>query len=344
MKYYNMDRIFICDYGFSHDWIMGKIADDILSCAIKSGYQCRCGGIKEYQGEEICYHLAYHLASPFKDAKHNSVFYTHLNDTLQEKILLQIKGHFDSYICMSPEDAEFLIELGFEKEKVFGRVLPVRNTYVKPISIGIFSACYPDGRKNEKWLLDFCDENDEAKLVNFVFVGSGWQNVVNQMASKGVSFEWHCVSRSLPYEYTFQQNKLSSLNYYIYMGMDGGAMGTYDAYAQDVPLCVTFDGFHKAIPKIEYPFDNRETFFMELKKICILHKKRIDFFTSNNPVDYVKWLIKIWKGEANVEDVLEHHKTCISYNNVLEKKRKQYYPINLSRIIRFLSIIRNRKK
>lgn len=339
-----MDRIFICDYGFSHDWIMGRIADDILGAAKNFGYECRCGGVNDYKGEEICYHLAYQIANPFKEAKHNSVFYTHLNDKLQEKILMDTKGQFDSYICMSPEDAEFLIELGFAKDKVYGKVLPVRNTYVRPISIGIFSACYPDGRKNEKWLIDFCCAHEDAKLVNFVFIGPGWQTVVEQLAGMGISFEWHSVSRSMPYEYQFQQNKLASLNYYIYMGMDGGAMGSYDAYAQDVPLCITYDGFHKAIPSIEYPFDNGETFVRELKKIVQSHKDRIEFFKKNNSTDYVKWLINIWMGRTEKEEIPELHKNCISYNNVVEKKRQQYYSLSLSRVARYFSVLRNRKK
>jgi len=339
-----MERIFICDYGFSHDWIMGKIADDIQNSAKKLGFECSCGGVNDYDNEEICYHLAYHIAVPFKNAKHNSVFYTHLNDTLQEKILVDTKGLFDSYICMSPEDAEFMVELGFDKDKVFGKILPVRNNYIKPISIGIFSACYPDGRKNEKWLIDFCKNNDDAKLVNFVFIGPGWSDVVNELSGIGISFEWHNVSRKMPFEYQFQQNKLSMLNYYIYMGMDGGAMGTYDAYAQDVPLCVTYDGFHKAVPRIDYPFDNQETFVTELAKIVSSQKERIDFFKFNNADSYVKWLIDIWTGTGLLEEIPQEHKTCISFNNVLEKKRKQYYPLSLSRIWRYFSVKRNKRK
>ena len=56
---------------------------------------------------------------------------------------------------MSQEDREFLLQLGFDKEKTFGLALPVRNDYVRPLNLGIFSAYYKDGRKNEKWLLDF---------------------------------------------------------------------------------------------------------------------------------------------------------------------------------------------
>lgn len=330
-----MDRFFINDYGLTHDWIMGKIADDIQNNAKALGYSCRCGKGEDYQGEEICYHLNHLIAVPNPMAKHNSVFYTHLNDSLTEKNLISIKDQFDSFVCMSPEDAQFLIELGFDPRKVFGKVLPVRNTYIKPISIGIFSACYSDGRKNEKWLLDYCSSHDYAKCVNFVFVGKGWGNVVNKLEELGCSYEWHNVSRKLPYEYEFQQHKLSSLNYYIYMGMDGGAMGTYDAYAQDVPLCVTFDGFHKAIPCIDYSFDDRESFFSEFDKIVKSHYDRLEFFKENNARNYVAWLIKVWEGNTSSE-ISEKDKCCINFSSVVEKKRTQYYKLSFSRIKNYL--------
>ena len=331
-----MDKIFIVMYGFNNDWIMGKIADDIRRESIKLGYECRCGELADYQGENICYHMSYNVAAPIPQAKHNSVFYTHLNDIFTEANLIKIKDKFDSFICMSPEDAQFLIELGFDKSKVYGKTLPVRNTYVKPISIGIFSACYPDERKNENWLVDYCKQCEGAKFVNFVFIGRGWGQVCDKLESFGCTYEWHNVSRKLPYEYQYQQNKLAILNYYIYMGMDGGAMGTYDAYAQDVPLCVTYDGFHKSIPSLDYSFDNKETFFKELDKIVTSHSQRLVFFQTNTPENYVKWIVSVWQGNGDAM-IQEKDKKCISYNTIVEKKRDQYYDSTWKRLRRSIT-------
>lgn len=118
--------------------------------------------------------------------------------------------------------------------------------------------------------------------------------------------------------------------------MDGGAMGTYDAYAQDVPLCVTFDGFHKSIPQLDYCFDNKQTFFDEMDKIVTSHYNRLEFFKTNNPHNYVEWIIGVWKGnEKNI--LLEKDKQCISYNTVVEKKREQYYDLVLKKFRLYLS-------
>lgn len=324
-------RIFINMYQYSNDWIMGKIAYDIMETSNKLGYECRCGKFEDYNGEDICYHLAYPQAVPMPNAKHNSVFYTHLNNTLKERNFVGMKDLFDSFICMSPEDAEYLIELGFNPNKVFGMTLPVRNTYIRPISIGIFSACYPDGRKNEAWLVDFCRKNEDARLVNWVFVGPGWGDVVKELESLYCTSEWHNVSRKMPYEYQFQQNMLANLNYYIYMGMDGGAMGTYDAYAQDVPLCVTFDGFHKSIPDLDYVFDNKESFMEQLGLVVAKHARRLGFFRTHTSENYVKWILDVWQGKFT-DPISEHDKKCLNYRNVLEKKREQYYKIDFSSI------------
>lgn len=334
-----MDRIFIAEYNYDSSWIIGKLADDMIKYLTLKGYECNKGKIENYAGEEIVYHLNYHMAKPIRGARHNSVFYTHSVNALYETDLECIKGEFDSYICMSPEDAEYLIELGFDSAKVFGRTLPIRSPYVKPLSIGIFSACYGYySVKNEDWLVEYCKHCSNAKYVDWVFIGTGWGKITPQLEEMKCSFEWHNISRYLPYEYRFQQEKLSSLNYYIYMGMDGGAMGTYDAYAMDVPLCVTFDGFHKSIPDVEHTFDDKVSFFKQLDLIIDKHIRRLEFFNTHTPENYASWILSAWQG-ARPEIVSERDKKCISFTNVLEKKRAQYYSLNIYEIKTFVSKI-----
>lgn len=339
-----MKSFFLDNVGGANGWIIDKIGLDIKNAIEEQGYSCRIGGKNEYQGEDVYYHLHYDIAVPVKAAKHNSVFITHIDDKLKEIDLLRMKDKFDSFICMSPEDALFLIELGFDKNKVFGVSLPVRNTYVRPISMGIFSAYYPDDRKNEGWLIEYCKTHEMAQLVNFVFIGTDWGRVVEELGRCKCSSEWHNVSRTLPYEYQFQQNKLANLDYYIYMGMDGGAMGTYDAYAQSVPLCVTFDGFHKSIPNIDYTFDNKESFFQQLDIIIGRQKERLAFFENHTPLNYSKQLINIWIGKEKVTDISEAEKTCITYDSILEKRRNNYFPLSWHRIRRILIRIIMRNK
>lgn len=324
-------------YNFNTSWIMGKLAEDLDLYLNQMGYSCRMGQLNDYHGEEIVYHMNYHKATPVVGAKHNSVFYTHSVNVDYEMDLEHNKGIFDSYICMSPEDAQFLIELGFNPNKVYGRTLPIRNAYVKPLTIGIFSACYSYYTvKNEDWIVEYCKQNPKAKYIDWVFVGDGWDKITPDLVKLKCSFEWHNISRYLPYEYRFQQEKLAYLNYYIYMGMDGGAMGTYDAYAMDVPLCVTYDGFHKSIPDIDYTFDDKQSFFNQIDKILNKHLRRIDFFDTHTPENYAKWILSVWQG-AKPEPIEEKDKQCLSFTSVEEKKRSQYYVLGFNEVLKVIS-------
>lgn len=332
-----MERILIAQYNYDKSWIIGKLAGDMVSYLSKMGYSCRVGQLEDYKGEEIVYHLNYHVAKPIKGAKHNSVFYTHSVNLNYEMDLEQCKGQFDSYICMSPEDAQFLIELGFNPNKVYGRTLPIRNAYVKPLTIGIFSACYSYYTvKNEDWIVEYCQQNPKAKYIDWVFVGAGWNKIIPDLEKLQCSFEWHNIDRNLPFEYRFQQEKLAYLNYYIYMGMDGGAMGTYDAYAMDVPLCVTFDGFHKSIPDLDYTFDDKQSFFNQIDKILDKHLRRLEFFDTHTPENYAKWILSVWQG-AKPDVLSDSDKKCLSFTSVVEKKHSQYYSLTFRGILKAIS-------
>lgn len=305
----------------SQNWILEILGNDICDSLRSRGYTCRKGLYEDYDGEDISFHMWWIEAEPHTQAKLNVVFVTHTDDAYKEYKLKGMKDKFDLFFCMSPEDEQFLIELGFDKSKVFGINLPVRNTYVRPITIGIFSRCYPDNRKKEEWLLNFCKSNPNAKLVDFVFIGAGWADFVKELSSLGCSFQWHNVSRDMPYEYMYQQLKLSNIDYYVYMGMDGGAMGSYDAYAMGTTLCISDDGYHKGIPDIDYPFSTEEEFDCQLGKIVDRQKRKLEFFSANSVSNYV----------ANIAYVIENEKLpngmiteSLPYS-VKEKRRSHYF-------------------
>ena len=311
----------------THNWILEILGNDILQGMEKLGYKCRKGTYEEYEGEEVAFHMWWGDAMPHKEAMINAVFVTHTDDSFKEFKLVNMKDEYDFYFCMSPEDRQFLIELGYDESKVFGINLPVRNTFVRPITIGIFSRCYPDNRKNEKWLYNFCRSYQESKLVDYVFIGAGWGTFVNDLAKIGCSFQWHNVSRDMPYEYMYQQLKLANLDYYIYMGMDGGAMGSYDAYAMGAALCITDDGFHKGIPDVDCLFSSEKEFFEQLLKIVKKHKNKLDFFSNNSVDNYVKKIVCALEGNVQLDKM-----TASKFNySVKEKRRSNYFKRKLYR-------------
>lgn len=305
----------------SQNWILEILGDDIYKGLEEIGYKCNMGQYEDYNGEDISFHMWWIEAEPHPQAKVNAVFVTHTDDAYKEFKLTKMKDEFDLFFCMSPEDAHFLIELGFDSSKVYGLNLPVRNTYVRPISIGIFSRCYPDNRKKEEWLLNFCRSNSNAKLVDFVFIGAGWSDFVNKLSSLGCSFQWHNVSRDMPYEYMYQQLKLTNLDYYVYMGMDGGAMGSYDAYAMGTTLCISDDGYHKSIPDLDFPFSTEEEFQIQMNKIVDRQKRKLDFFKANDVHTYVSRIAHILENRSYPSECALSE---LSYS-VVKKRRSHYF-------------------
>ena len=320
--------VYLSIAGVDPGWIIGKISDDIENYLHSKGIICRSGFPQNYQGEEICYHLGYAYAKPESKAEVNSVFITHIDDTLKEKLLLSIKNSFDTFVCMSENDRQYLIELGLDPKKVFGLKLPVRNDYVKPISLGIFSSCYKDGRKNEEWLLAFAKVNVDALLLNFVFIGSYWGEFLNMFAKTNCSFEWHNANQKLPYEYKFQQDKLSHLDYYFYLGFDGGAMGSYDAYAYGNKLILINESYHIDIPKVDYPITTYADFEDVVTRICNDQREKINFFKDNSVEHYVENLMKIWSNQTN-----NSTDAAIESNHILDQRRSHYNRITLRRVL-----------
>nr|WP_315190264.1 hypothetical protein [uncultured Flavobacterium sp.] len=325
---YQYKSIFISISGMDPGWIIGKISNDLKATFNNLGIECEVGSPAEYNNQEVCYHMGWAYATPQKNAKINPIFITHIDDKLKENLLVSLKDKFDYFISMSIEDEQFLIDLGFPAEKCFGLTLPIRNTYIRPLSIGIFSSVYLDGRKNEQWLLDFCNENETAKLFNFVFIGPEWGKFVDKLAKLQCSFEWHSTARVMPFEYEFQQQKLQKLDYYFYPGFDGGAMGSYDAYFYGVKLIIADDGYHKSIPNIDYPFSNHEEFIGVLSELGRKQKEKIDFFKVNNPNNYGNTLLKIWSNNYQAIPLPVN-----APNSVLEKKRKFYSKISTRRLL-----------
>lgn len=99
---------------------------------------------------------------------------------------------------------------------------------------------------------------------------------------------------------------------------------------------MTFDGFHKSIPDLDYIFDNKEGFFTELTKIITKHKRRLDYFALHTPSNYVKWLIDVWEGKVE-NRITDEDKKCLSFHKVVDKKRSQYYRLNFLRFKIYLS-------
>ncbi len=312
------------------DWIIGNIAKDIQKEFVLKGISCSIGDHDNYNNEEICFHMSYAYAKPFKNARHNSIFITHIDDQLKEKLIKNSLDKFDSIICMSEDDAKYLVSLGFPNTKVFGPKLPVRSSTIRPIRMGIFSSYYKDGRKNEGWILDYYKLNKEISNIIFVFIGDHWGEFVKRLDDLDMSFEWHRTNRNISHEYEFQISKLDNLDYYFYLGFDGGAMGTYDAYSRGVNLLITSGSYHDEIPNADFKISSFNDFKEIIDQLLDNQKNKVDFFKSNSSMNYAKKLLSIWGGEESSIEI------PLNPSEILEDRRSKYSSLSLRRFLSFI--------
>lgn len=317
-------------------WIIEKLMRDLAQELIRIGVKVRIGEDKDYAGEEIYFHSRYLYSAKNKNAKINSLFVTHIDDFGKEFEIKSKFDDFDSFVCMSPFDAEFLVELGCPRRKVIGLNLPHRGGVFKPLKFAIFSAFYSDGRKNEAWLVEyFRTRPNNCKDLIINILGEGWGQVVNELRKLDVSTSWLDYSRSLPGEYELLKSELSNNDFLLYMGFDGGAMCFYDGVNANLKLIIPKDGYHIGYPDSEYYFENKSDFFEILDGIFEGNQRRKDFIQSRSIEVYASTLLGHWRGDNGI--VSE-----ISISNVLQARRATYHKLNFRRF--FSSIFRYFRK
>lgn len=119
------------------------------------------------------------------------------------------------------------------------------SMYQRPITIGIASHRYPDGRKNEKWIRDALISQEPQK-VRIVFYGKRWEGEAEFLKSRNFNVEiLRIESKDFKDEYLELIQRMKEWDIAIYAGFDEGSLGILDAYFLGCDLLVSRQGFHK---------------------------------------------------------------------------------------------------
>jgi len=109
--------------------------------------------------------------------------------------------------------------------------------------VGIVSKCYPDGRKNEDWLVAF-SKKALFENVELTIIGTGWGATVKKLRKTGVKVNlYDGVENAYP-SYTEIIEIQNTFDLFVYFGFDEGSLGALDAYLLNTDLLVTKQGFH----------------------------------------------------------------------------------------------------
>ena len=110
--------IFIHITESTKNWVIGSIANDIKTQLISMGHICDFDSNLNDKHYDVSLSMSYAYAKTNKNAKHNSVFVTHIDDKFKELLVKNNLKEFDSILCMSSDDAKTLISMGLSEDKV----------------------------------------------------------------------------------------------------------------------------------------------------------------------------------------------------------------------------------
>ena len=328
----SLSRIFIVE-PFNSGWIIEKLMRDIRDELVARGHHVNIGSPDEYQGEEVYFNSRYLYAAPQAKARVNSVFVTHIDDHGKESEIRRDFDKFDSFVCLSPQESGILRAMGCPPEKATGINLPPRaSMQVKRPRLCVLSARYPDGRKNERWLLEYFDANpDRRDQLIICLMGYDWETFGVDLAKRGVSFEIYRYDRSLPDEYARQKALLQDMDYLICMGFDSGNMCCYDGLEVGLELILPNISYHQGLGRRGRLFDDRAGFFAELDEVAEAVIEADQVFEARGPKNYVAELLAHWAACADPARPVVVANDPDQDRQVLANNRSNYQPMSARR-------------
>jgi len=319
-------------------WIIEHLMRDIAGELGRRGIPTRIGKGAGYAGEDVVFNSRFLTALSDERARVNSLFITHVDDCSKERELRTSFRRFNSFVCLSPQDADFVIAMKGDRGGVVGIELPPRELRVRPIRLAMFSARYDDGRKNEQWIVDYFRHKTTEQRGAFVFcfLGWGWESFCATLAGMEMNYEVYRYSRYAPGEYQLYQEALITADALIYLGFDGGAMSVYDAINAGVDILASNVSFHRGLGESVALFNDRDEFYRELDRLQARHAGRAAALQHRSIVAYTDRLVTHWNSLVTNDPARENEPAKIAPEHLerqtLEAFRGRYRRLSIGRI------------
>jgi hypothetical protein len=323
-------------------WIIERLMRDIAGELNARGIATSIGLGGGYNGEQVILNSRYLIALHDSRAAVTSLFITHVDDRVKEFELRSMLDRFDSFVCLSPHDAEFIAALKGDRCGVVGIELPARDLVVRPIRVAFFSAHYPDGRKNEQWIVDCFRDRPPQQRAAFIFcfMGWGWESFCEQLADLEMNYEIYRYSRFFPGEYQLYKDVLKSADVLIYPGFDGGAMSVYDAISAGIDVLASDISYHRGLGDAVSLFADREQFNAHIDRLLGKYEARVSALRNRSVKAYVDRLLDHWSAvmadRADGDSKDSGTGSMTGQRETLESFRQHYKPVSASRIRSFL--------
>lgn len=245
-------------------WIIEKMALRLDGALRELGVQSAVASAWSPTAD-INHFMIFHYVEDARPGR-NTMLITHVDDALKYRMIRDALGTIEVGICMSQMTLDLLVSEGVPKEQLCC-ILPAndKNTVPRRLVIGITSNLPPDGRKREFLLAQLAQEMDLSDFHFDVF-GRGWTKTAEQLRAGGATVSVTDGTADYDGDYREIRRRIPHFDFYFYMGLDEGSLGTLDALSAGVPTIITAQGFHLDIPHaITHPFLD----FAELKEIFL---------------------------------------------------------------------------
>lgn len=284
-------------------WIIQKMAENLARDLVVMGVDARVSDTPD-ESADVVHHMSWAFAN-MRTAAPSTMLITHLDDIYK---LNQVRSSLSSFvnvgISMSNDTMQQLLAHGCAANSLCF-IGPAHDGLIKPrrIVVGITSRIYPDGRKRESVLLDVAASMD-LSAFEFRIFGKGWKSTIQQLESAGALVNYFGETDDYRQDYITLQAAIPHFDYYLYLGMDEGSLGTLDALSAGVATIITPQGFHLDLMQgITHPVVTAEDLRKVLTDIAAPRTARIASVIDLTWKIYAERHLAIWQAILNKQNL-----------------------------------------
>ncbi len=236
-------------------------------------------------GKDVYIHFIYLSAQVIPGAI-NIVYVTHVDRWHKAFRLIRLAKSKAHFVTMSTATQE-LVNRYIGTANIVTQIpeslhFKYSSAHNNKITFGIFSNIYPDGRKNDKIIMDFLSiVSDYSDNVHVIIMGTGYQDILKTNIQ--ISYEY------LDSEFNLQAYKhnLDRCDYVLYFGKDEGAISILDATTLNKPIIAINQGYHGDIPLSIYSklCQSPKEMLSVIRNVCISATKHYDYIDWGQLVD-----------------------------------------------------------
>jgi len=294
----------------NRSWVIEKIAYRLQEHVVDFGFDAEIAD-HPLPSATVNHHMSWAFANSRREVP-STMFITHLDDVFK---LRQVKSELENFvdvgICMSSDTVRQLTTFGVPSKSLCF-IPPAHDGLVekKRIVIGIMTRIYSDGRKREDFLVRLAKEI-RLDLFEFRIFGNGWEKVISRLEEAGAKVVYFKETDDFRKDYEILLRGIHFFDYYLYLGMDEGSLGTLDALAAGVKTIITPQGFHLDIPHgITHPVLEYEDVLEVFRSLAYEHSSRIRGVSNLNWREYARRHVILW-------DQLIQGGSCDNIQNLL---------------------------